>query len=193
MHASPRARTGSPPLRALVAHGFFVDALRSSIIRHRPRLRRACALGAWAATLVFAAGAAMAPSWEARRFLLLYMAPFFPAFFLWARIRLQTVERDPTAALAVDALATVLAAARLTGGWLPFSGHMLFYAYAAPTTRHRGFHAIIAVLALAAAWFKLAAWGDWRSFAWGAAAGLALAAVRTAAARTGAPAPSSAT
>jgi hypothetical protein len=169
-----------------------VDALRSFVIRHRSRLRRGCALGAAGVPLAFAAGAAMADGWEAKRFLLLYMAPFFPAFFLWARWWMDEIEQRHPAVLVVDAVAVVLAATRMTGTWLPFSGHMLFYAYAGLTTRARALQLLIGGLAVAAGWFKLVLWDDWRSFGLGIAAGLALAAVRLLAGRTAAE-PSSAT
>jgi hypothetical protein len=166
-----------------------VEALRSFVIRHRSRLHRGCAVGAVGVPLAFAAGAAMVDGWEARRFLLLYMAPFFPAFFLWARRWLDEIEQQRPAALVVDAVVVVLAATRMTGTWLPFSGHMLFYTYAGLTTRSRALQLLISVLAAVAAWFKLVLWG-WRSFGLGIAAGLALAGVRMLAGRTAAEPPS---
>jgi hypothetical protein len=167
-----------------------VEALRSFIIRHRSRLRRACALGAGGVPLAFGAAAAMVEGWDAKRFLLLYTAPFFPAFFLWARRWLEEVEQQRPAALVVDAMAVVLAATRMMGTWLPVSGHMLFYTYAGLTTRSRVLRVLIGVLTAIAAWFKLVLWGDWRSFALGIATGLALAAVRMLAGRPSAEPPS---
>jgi hypothetical protein len=142
--------------------------------------------------LAVAAAALVVDGWEAKRFLLLYMAPFFPAFFLWARHWLNGVEQQRPAALVVDAVAVVLAATRMMGTWLPVSGHMLFYAYAGVTTRSRTLGVLVSVLTAIAAWFKLVLWGDGRSFWLGIAAGLALAAVRLLAGRTSAD-PSSAT
>lgn len=167
-----------------------VEALRSFVIRHRSRLRRACALGGAGVPLAFAAGAAMVDGWEAKRFLLLYMAPFFPAFFLWARGWLNETEQQRPAALVVDVVAVVLAATRMMGTWLPVSGHVLFYAYAGLTTRSRALRVLIGTLAAAAAWFKLVIWDDWESFGLGIAAGLALAALRLLAGRTPAEPPS---
>jgi hypothetical protein len=137
--------------------------------------------------LAFAAAAVIVDGWEAKRFLLLYMAPFFPAFFLWVRRWLDDVDNQRPAALAVDAVAVVLAATRMMGTWLPVSGHMLFYTYAGLTTRSRALRVLTGVLAAIATWFKLVLWGDGRSFALGIAAGLALAAVRLLARRPAEP------
>lgn len=185
MHEGADRDTGSAPSSRMEPRA-AVKALRSFVIRHRSRLRRGCALGAVGVPLAFAAGAAMVDGWEAKRFLLLYMAPFFPAFFLWARGRLDEIERQRPAALAVDVVAVVLAATRMTGTWLPFSGHMLFYTYAGLTTRSRALQLRIGGLAAVAAWFKLVVWDDWRSFGPGIATGLALAAVRLLSGRTSA-------
>ena len=103
--------------------------------RHREPLRRALAAAAVAVPLVFAAGALVVEGWAARRFLVLYVAPFFLAFVLWARIRVDEAGRTPPAALAVDAVAVGLGAVRFVGPLVPFSGHMLFFAYSALSTR----------------------------------------------------------
>lgn len=189
MHGGADRDTGSAPSSRMGPRS-AVEALRSFVIRHRSRLRRGCALGAAGVPLAFAAGAATVDGWEGKRFLLLYMAPFFPAFFLWARRWMDEIEQQYPAALVVDVAAVVLAATRMTGTWLPFSGHMLFYAYAGLTTRSRALRLLIGVLAAAAAWFKLVLWDDWRSFGLGIAAGLALAAVRLLARRRPAEPPS---
>jgi hypothetical protein len=140
--------------------------------------------------LAFAAAAAMVDGWEAKRFLVLYMAPFFPAIFLWAWRWLNEIEQQRPAALAVDAVAVLLAATRMIGLWLPASGHMLFYAYAGLTTRSRALQVLIGALAATAAWFKIVLWADWRSFGFGIASGLALAALRLLAERSPAEPPS---
>lgn len=189
MHGGADRDTGSAPSSRLGPRS-AVDALRSFVLRHRSRLRRGCALGAAGVPLAFGAGAAMVDGWEAKRFLLLYMAPFFPAFFLWSRRWLNEIEQHRPGALAVDAVAVVLAATRMLGTWLPFSGHMLFYAYAGLTTRSRVLQVLIGGLAAVAAWFKLVLWDDWRSFGLGIAAGLALAALRLRVGRTSAEPPS---
>lgn len=189
MHGGADRDTGFAP-SSRIAPRAAVEALRSFVIRHRSRLRRGCAVGAAGVPLVFAGGAAMVDGWEAKRFLLLYMAPFFPAFFLWARRWLDEIEQQRPAALVVDAVVVVLAATRMIGTWLPASGHMVFYAYAGLTTRSRALQLLIGVLAAVAAWFKLVLWGDWRSFGLGVAAGLALATLRLLVGRTSAEPPS---
>jgi len=191
MHEGADRDTGSAPSSRMEPRA-AVQALRSFVIRHRSRLRRGCALGAAGVPLAFAAATVMVDGWEAKRFLLLYMAPFFPAFFLWARHWVDQIEQQPPAVLAVDVVAVILAATRMMGTWLPVSGHMLFYTYAGLTTGSRALRVLIGALAAVAAWFKLVLWGDWRSFVLGIAAGLALAALRLLAGRASAE-PSSAT
>jgi hypothetical protein len=142
------------------------------------RLRRAAGVAAVAVPLLFAAAALAVEGWPARRFLLLYVAPFFVAFFAWARLRLAELGDTRPPALAVDALAVVAGALRFAGAPVPFSGHMLFFAYSALTTRSDGYRLLAAVLAAETAWFKLSLWGDAASFALGIAAGVALAALR---------------
>ena len=191
MHEGADRDTGSAPSSRMEPRS-VVERVRALLVRHRSRLRRGCALAAVELPLAVAAAALVVDGWEAKRFLLFYMAPFFPAFFLWARHWLAGIETQRPTALVVDAVAVVLAAARMAGTWLPVSGHMLFYAYAGVTTRSRTLGVLIGVLTVIAAWFKLVLWGDGRSFWLGFAAGLALAAVRLLAGRTSAD-PSSAT
>jgi hypothetical protein len=155
-----------------------MDSLRRFLLRHRNPLRRACTACAVVVPLAFAAGALVVDGWAARRFLLLYVAPFFVAFFLWARIRLGRMEADRLGALAVDAVAVVLGAVRFAGPYVPFSGHMLFFTYAGLTTPPTAFRLLVLLLAAETTWFKLALWDDPRSWALGIAAGAALAAAR---------------
>ena len=155
-----------------------MDALRRLIIEHRATLRRALLASGVAVPLLFAAGALVVEGWAARRFLLLYAAPFFAAFFAWAWLRVERIEADRTGALAVDAAAVVLGAIRFAGPVVPFSGHMLFFVYAALTTRSMRFLALIVVLIAETSWFKLVLWRDPRSWALGIATGAALAAAR---------------
>ncbi|HYR08856.1 MAG TPA: hypothetical protein VEQ60_13830 [Longimicrobium sp.] len=155
-----------------------MEALRHVIIRHREPLRRAMLAGAVGVPLLFAAGALVVDGPAARRFLLLYVAPFFVAFFAWAWLRVARMDADRPVALAVDAAATVLGAIRFAGLPVPFSGHMLFYAYAGLTVRSARFLLLIGLLAAEATWYKLVVWRDPRSWALGIAAGAALAATR---------------
>lgn len=148
------------------------------IQRHRDVLRRALAASAVAVPLAFVAGALAVDGWPARRFLLLYVAPFFVAFFAWARIRVDEAARTPAAALALDAAAVVLAAVRFAGPVVPFSGHMLFFAYSALTTRSTAYRWLALALAAGTTWFKLVLWRDAASWSLGIAAGVALAAMR---------------
>ena len=155
-----------------------VDALRRFLIRHRNPLRRACTACAVAVPLAFAAGALVVDGWAARRFLLLYVAPFFVAFFLWARVRLGWMETGRSAVLVVDGIAVVLGAIRFAGLPVPFSGHMLFFTYAGLTTPSASFRLLAVLLAAETTWFKLALWRDPHSWALGIAVGAALAAAR---------------
>jgi len=155
-----------------------VDALRRLLLRHRDTLRRACVAGGLGVPLAFAAGALGVDGWAARRFLLLYVAPFFVAFFAWAWIRLGRMEGERPGALAVDAVAVVLGAVRFAGLPVPFSGHMLFFAYSALTTRSTPYLLLVLLLAAETTWFKLALWRDPRSWLLGIATGAALAAAR---------------
>jgi hypothetical protein len=148
------------------------------LVRNRDRMRRVFAIAAVAVPLVFAAGALVVDGWAARRFLLLYVAPFFVAFLAWARIRVDALGRTSAGALAVDALAVVLGAIRFAGAPVPFSGHMLFFAYSALTTRSAPYRLLVVVLAVQTTWFKLVLWRDVASWALGIAAGVALAALR---------------
>lgn len=131
-----------------------------------------------AVPLLFVMAALMVDGWTARRFLLLYVAPFFVAFFAWARIRLDELGRTGAGARAVDGAAVVLGAARFAGAPVPFSGHMLFFAYSALTTRSAPYRLLVLVLALETTWFKLVLWRDLASWSLGIAAGAVLAAVR---------------
>lgn len=156
-----------------------MQALRRLILRHRHPLRRALLVGAATVPVLFAAAALAVDGWPARRFLLLYVAPFFAAFFVWAWMRVERMDGIAPAAQAVDALACVLGALRFAGLPVPFSGHMLFFACAALTTRSMLFLLLVLALAAETTWFKLVLWRDPRSWALGIAAGAALAAVRT--------------
>lgn len=146
--------------------------------RNRDSVRRALAVAAVAVPVVFAAGALVVDGWAARRFLLLYVAPFFFAFFVWARIRAGQAERTAPGALTVDALAVVLGAARFAGLPVAFSGHMLFFAYSALTTPSTPYRLLVLALAAETTWFKLVPWRDVASWRLGIAAGVVLAAAR---------------
>lgn len=167
-----------------------MDALHR-LLRHREPLRRACGVCAVAVPLGFAAVALVVDGWPARRYLLLYVAPFFVAFFVWARIRLGRMEEERPGALLVDAAAVVLGAMRFAGPFVPFSGHMLFFVYSALTTRSAPYMLLALLLAAETTWFKLVTWRDPRSWALGIAAGAALAAARILIQRT-VPAPANA-
>lgn len=155
-----------------------MHALRALLPRHRAALRRALGVCAAAVPILFAAAALVVDGWAARRFLLLYAAPFFVAFFVWARLWMDRVGRDAPGALAVDAAAVALGAVRFAGPFVPFSGHMLFFTYSALTTRSPGYLLLVLALAAETTWFKLALWRDPRSWGLGIAVGAALAAVR---------------
>lgn len=139
-------------------------------------IRRALTVAAVAVPLLFAAAALAVEGWPARRFLLLYVAPFFVAFFAWARIRADGPGRMPARAMAIDALAVVLGAVRFAGAPVPFSGHMLFFAYSALTTRSTPYRLLVLLLAAETTWFKLVLWSDFASWSLGLVLGAALAA-----------------
>ena len=112
-----------------------------------PSLSRALV---WAAAVLPAAALGLgvgAPTWPARRFVILYVAPMLLVAPLWARHVVDERERSRPAALAVDATVLTLSALRLVaGGVLPFSGHMLFLTYAALTTRRPWLRLVALVL-----------------------------------------------
>jgi hypothetical protein len=141
-------------------------------------LRRACTAAAVVVPMGIAAGALAVDGRDARVFLLLYIAPFFVAFFAWARIRVDEIGSTGAGAWAVDALAVVLAGVRMAGPFVPASGHMLFFAYSALATRSVPYRLLVLVLAAETTWYKLVVWDDFVSWALGIAAGLALAALR---------------
>jgi hypothetical protein len=141
-------------------------------------LRRALNMAAVAVPLLFALAALGVDGWPARRFLLLYVAPFFVAFFVWARIRLDEIPRTRAGALAVDVLAVVLGAVRFAGAPVPFRRHMLFFACSALTTRSTAYTLLVLALAAETTWFKLVLWRDFASWVLGIAAGVALASAR---------------
>lgn len=141
-------------------------------------LRRALAIAAIGVPLLLAGAALAVDGGAARRFLLLYVAPFFDAFFAWARIRVGELPRTQPSALAVDGIAIVLGAVRFAGGPVPFSGHMLFFAYSALTTRSVPYRLFVLALAAEATWYKLVVWDDFASWSLGIAAGALLAGIR---------------
>jgi hypothetical protein len=157
-----------------------VHASIGFLLHRRAALRRLMVVGAAAVPLLFVVRAALVvEGWPARRFALLYIAPFFVAFFVWARLWLDRVDRDPPGALAVDAAAVVLGAVRMVAvPVVPFSGHMLFFAYSALTTRSVPYLLLVLAVAAGATWFKLVLWRDPSSWALGIGVGAALAAVR---------------
>lgn len=113
-------------------------------------------------------------SGAAATFLVWYVAPLFLAAPLWLRGRLHVAGRTR----ALDAAVTVLAFARfVSGGLLPFSGHMLFLTYSAltpPVTR--GYRLLALALLIETTIFKLWIWRDPRSWALGLVLGLLAAA-----------------
>jgi hypothetical protein len=155
-----------------------MSSAAAAFYQNRDSLRRALAVAAVAVPMVFAAGALGVDGWAARRFLVLYVAPFFVAFFVWARIRVGEAERTTAGAFALDALAVVLGAVRFAGLPVAFSGHMLFFAYSALTTQSVAYRLLVLALAAETTWFKLVLWRDFASWRLGIAAGVVLASAR---------------
>jgi len=148
------------------------------IAARRPRLdrllRAAALLAPLAAVVAGAAHYAATRDPAGVRFLALYVAPMFLAAPLWARHRLDGLERRPGAVHAADAGVLALSLARLVaGGVLPFSGHMLFLAYTGLTVRAPGYRRLALALLVETTAFKLWLWRDPQSWALGLALGLA--------------------
>ncbi|HEU0013066.1 MAG TPA: hypothetical protein VFQ45_05255 [Longimicrobium sp.] len=150
----------------------------SFALRHRPLLRRLCWVGAATVLALSAVVAWGALEGERRRYFLLYYVPFFVAFFVWARLRVDAAEEWTRGTLAVDGAVVALAASRMAGPLLPLSGHMLFYSYSALTTRDGRYRLLALALAADATYFKLALWDDASSWGLGIAAGVAMAIAR---------------
>lgn len=126
------------------------------------------ALGVPAVTALAALGV---EDWRLQRYLVFYLAPILGAFPLWLRARLLARDEWPRAAVAVDAGVVSLATLRFMGGFLPMSGHMLFFTHSALTTR--GAYRWLALgLAVETTYFKLALWSDPWSWGLGIALGL---------------------
>ena len=149
--------------------------IHAAVLGRRASLDRAALAAAVLLPLAFAAVALVADDWRARRFLLAYVAPFFVALPLWVRCRLAGAW--PGRVMAVDAVVVALAGLRFLGGFLPFSGHALFFTYSLVTERTGWYRALALLLLAETAYFKLVVWSDPRSFAAGILLGLAFAAL----------------
>lgn len=128
-------------------------------------------------------------SWEAARFLALYVAPLFLAAPLWARERLRAhmaTGGAPGWRPLLDGAVVLLSLARFVlGEVLPFSGHMLFLTYTVLLPASRAYHWLAAVLLVETTVFKLVLWADVSSWAIGLVVGaLAAGLVRWAGSRS---------
>jgi hypothetical protein len=155
------------------------------LARHRPWLGRALPWAAGVMGMAAVLAGFLVEAGPARRFVVFYIAPMVVAFPLWARVRLDGIERRPRARIVLDAAVVVLAVARTVTGLLPFSGHMLFLTYSLLTTRERLYQAIAVLLLVETTWFKLGLWSDLRSWSIGLVAGLAAAGAWAVAGRKG--------
>jgi hypothetical protein len=154
-----------------------VHRIPALVLRHRAALDRAALAAAIALPLVCAAAALVVDDWRARRFLLAYVAPFFVALPLWVRRRLARAERWSGPEMALDGAVVTLGALRFAGGFLPFSGHALFFAYSFLTVPSRGYRLLAALLLAETAYFKLVVRSDPHSLALGTVLALAFAAL----------------
>ena len=162
-----------PPPNGVTMPGFA--AIPALVVRRRAALDRAALVACVAVPLAIAAAALVADNWRARRFLLAYVAPFFVAFPLWFRTRMARPWGGRE--MAVDGAVSLLGAVRMTGSFLPFSGHTLFYLYSLLTTRTAWYRVLAALLLIETAYFKLLLWSDPRSFTLGIVLALAFAAL----------------
>lgn len=163
----------SRPLSRLDAFLGAHDALIRRVLLAAAVAFPAAALAA--AVLVRSGGVDFgARSGAAATFLVWYVAPLFLAAPLWLRERLHVTGRTH----ALDAAVTVLAFARfVSGGLLPFSGHMLFLSYSALTPpATRGYRVLALALLIETTIFKLWIWRDPRSWGLGLVLGLLAAA-----------------
>jgi len=149
--------------------------LAAALARHRPWLGRALPWAAAGLTVAAVLAGFLVEAGPDRRFVVYYVAPMMFAFPLWARARLEAVETQPWARLALDAVVTALSIIRFVTGMFPFSGHMLFLTYTALTTPRRGYLALAALLIAETTVYKLVLMGDVKSWSFGLAAGLACA------------------
>ena len=112
-------------------------------------------------------------TWPGRRFLLFYFAPIVAMAFLWGGLRVAELDFYARGQLALDAVVLGGALARFViGEVLPFSGHMLFFAYTLLTTRETWYRSLCLLLILETTWFKLHVWKDWKTWAVGSVSGL---------------------
>jgi hypothetical protein len=114
------------------------------------------------------------PTWEARRFVLFYVAPTVPAIVLWGRERLRNQESVTSTAVGLDLSVFLLAAFRTLTGALPFSGHMLFLTYVLLAVPSPAYRMLALVLWIETGYFKLVLWDDPRSWSAGLVLGLVL-------------------
>lgn len=145
------------------------------MIPGRAALSRAALAASVALPVAFVAVGLVLDDWRAGRFLLAYVAPFFVALPLWAWCRLK---RDwGRREMVLDGAVVTLGALRFAGGFLPFSGHTLFFVYSLLTERTRWYRWLALALLAETAYFKLVVWSDPRSFTLGIALALAFAAL----------------
>jgi hypothetical protein len=150
--------------------------LTEFVVAHRARLDRWLRVAAIVApALAVVAGVvhyAVTRDASGIRFLVLYVAPMFLIAPIWLRHRLADVEQRSPGAQAIDAGLFVLAMVRfVSGGLLPFSGHMLFLTYTGITVRVSRFRWLAALLLLETTVFKLLIWRDPKSWGLGIALG----------------------
>jgi hypothetical protein len=150
--------------------------MHTFILRRREGLDRALLAACVLAPLAFVALGLWFDGYAERRFLWAYVAPFFVALPLWARCRLRRGAAWSRGEMALDAAVVTLGALRFTGGFLPFSGHTLFFVYSGLTERTGWYRVVALVLLAETAYFKLVLWSDPWSFGLGIVLALGFAA-----------------
>jgi len=140
--------------------------------QRRGHLVKATLMAAMFLTLVILGTSFLFSDWHAKRYIIFYLAPLVLAVGLWARWRLLEHSCWTQYTLLLDGAVLLIAATRLTTGFLPVSGHMLFLTYSLLTIRNRSYKILATVLAVETTVFKLMLWTDWLTWALGVVLGL---------------------
>lgn len=122
-------------------------------------------------------GTRVYPDFLTLRYATYYVAPMTFVAPLWVCARLGELPGLSTRTVALDALAFTISATRSVPvvTLIPLSGHALFLAYTALTTRDRRYAALAFAGLAGTTYIKLVEWGDPYTWSSGLALGLGLA------------------